>query len=222
MLKKIDKAVLAGFIVAQDTHRKATVAMAQTELLVKSPTQGLPLQNPYLPIVNRQMVLMTRVALEPGLYAVLTGAHRCRWSACTGSERLGRYRGRLEKARRIIRRVLLCYNYSTSKKKEIYVCGEESMDWIAILALCAGSCVATAGENDALRITSEPSGARVIINGWDRGTTPFELKLGNWAFDAKKSTAFSKHLSEPWILEIMKDGVQDGIASNISLGHLIG
>ncbi len=82
----------------------------------------------------------------------------------------------------------------------------KSIYWIAILALCAGSCVATAGENDALRITSEPSGARVIINGRDRGTTPFELKLGNWAFDAKKSTAFSKHLSEPWILEIMKDG----------------
>ena len=65
VLKKIDKAVLAGFIVAQDTHRKACVAMAQTELLVKSPTQGLPLQNPYLPIVS-QMVLMTRVASELG------------------------------------------------------------------------------------------------------------------------------------------------------------
>jgi P27 family predicted phage terminase small subunit len=66
VLKKIDKAVLAGFIIAQDTHRKASVAMAQTELLVKSPTQGLPLQNPYLPIVNRQMVMMTRVASELG------------------------------------------------------------------------------------------------------------------------------------------------------------
>ena len=66
VLKKIDKAVLAGFIIAADTHRKASVAMAQTELLVKSPTQGLPLQNPYLPIVNRQMVLMTRVASELG------------------------------------------------------------------------------------------------------------------------------------------------------------
>jgi len=66
VLKKIDKAVLAGFIIAQDTHRKASVAMAQTELLIKSPTQGLPLQNPYLPIVNRQMVLMTRVASELG------------------------------------------------------------------------------------------------------------------------------------------------------------
>jgi len=66
VLKRIDKAVLAGFIVAHDTHRKACIAMAQTELLVKSPTQGLPLQNPYLPIVNRQMLLMTRVASELG------------------------------------------------------------------------------------------------------------------------------------------------------------
>jgi P27 family predicted phage terminase small subunit len=66
VLKKIDKAVLAGFIVAADTHRRASIAAAQTELLVKSPTQGLPLQNPYLPIVNRQMVMMTRAASELG------------------------------------------------------------------------------------------------------------------------------------------------------------
>lgn len=56
----------ARFIVAQDTHRKESVALAQTELLVKSPTQGLPLQNPYLPIVNRQMVLMVRAGGELG------------------------------------------------------------------------------------------------------------------------------------------------------------
>ena len=66
VLKKIDKCVLAGFIIAQDTHRKASIAMARSELLVKSPTQGLPLQNPYLPIVNRQMVIMTRAAGELG------------------------------------------------------------------------------------------------------------------------------------------------------------
>jgi P27 family predicted phage terminase small subunit len=66
VLKRIDKTVLAGFIVAADTHRKASVAMAQTELLIKSPTQGLPLQNPYLPIMNSQAVLMTRIATELG------------------------------------------------------------------------------------------------------------------------------------------------------------
>jgi phage terminase small subunit len=44
----------------------ARIAMAQTELLVKGLTQGLPLQNPYLPIVNRQMMLLTLVASELG------------------------------------------------------------------------------------------------------------------------------------------------------------
>jgi P27 family predicted phage terminase small subunit len=66
VLKRIDKSVLAGFIVAEDTHRKASVAMAQSQLLVKSPKQELPLQNPYLPIVNRQYMLMLRGASELG------------------------------------------------------------------------------------------------------------------------------------------------------------
>lgn len=66
VLRRADKAVLAGFIVAQDTHRKAARAMAQSQLLVKSPNLQLPIQNPYLPIVNRQMVLMIRAAAELG------------------------------------------------------------------------------------------------------------------------------------------------------------
>ena len=66
VLKRIDKAVLAGFIVAQDTHRRAAVAMASLQLLVKSPKLELPMQNPYLPIVNRQFVLMVRAASELG------------------------------------------------------------------------------------------------------------------------------------------------------------
>jgi P27 family predicted phage terminase small subunit len=66
VLRRIDKAVLAGFIVAQDTHRKAVVALQQSQLLVKTPKQALPMQNPYLPIVNRQMVLLMRAASELG------------------------------------------------------------------------------------------------------------------------------------------------------------
>jgi P27 family predicted phage terminase small subunit len=66
VLRRIDKSVLAGFIIAADTHRRASVAMQQSQLLVKSPQQGLPQQNPYLPIVNRQMVLMMRAASELG------------------------------------------------------------------------------------------------------------------------------------------------------------
>jgi len=61
-------------------------------------------------------------------------------------------------------------------------------------------------EEKLLTITSEPPGAHVILNGRDRGTTPLEMKVGHWAFDTKKSTAFSKHLGEAWTMEISKDG----------------
>ena len=61
-------------------------------------------------------------------------------------------------------------------------------------------------EEKVLTITSEPSGAHVIINGRERGTTPLEIKTGHWAFDTKKSTAFSKHLREPWTMQVSKDG----------------
>ena len=66
ILRKIDKAVLAGFIVAEDTHRKACIEMAKAQLIVQSPKQSLPMQNPYLAIINRQMVLMIRAASELG------------------------------------------------------------------------------------------------------------------------------------------------------------
>jgi P27 family predicted phage terminase small subunit len=66
VLRGADKAVLAAFIVAQDVHQKATLAMQQSALLVKTPKQELPMQNPYLPIINRQFQLMVRAASELG------------------------------------------------------------------------------------------------------------------------------------------------------------
>jgi P27 family predicted phage terminase small subunit len=66
VLRGADKAVLAAFIVAQDIHEKASIAMQQSALLVKSPKQELPMQNPYLPIINRQYQLMVRGAAELG------------------------------------------------------------------------------------------------------------------------------------------------------------
>lgn len=66
VLKRIDKSVLAGFIVAADTHRKASIEAGRSGLLIKSPTLGVPIQNPYLPIMNRQMMLMLRAASELG------------------------------------------------------------------------------------------------------------------------------------------------------------
>lgn len=66
VLKRIDKSVLAGFIIAADTHRRATIEANRSQLLIKTPTQQLPMMNPYLPIMNRQMMLMLRAASELG------------------------------------------------------------------------------------------------------------------------------------------------------------
>jgi phage terminase small subunit len=66
VLKRIDKAVLAAFIVAEDIHRRACIESAKVELLIHSPKQGIVMQNLYLPIINRQFTLMVRAAGELG------------------------------------------------------------------------------------------------------------------------------------------------------------
>jgi PEGA domain-containing protein len=76
----------------------------------------------------------------------------------------------------------------------------------SFLILASISLFASDDEEKTLRIESDPPGAHVIINGRDRGITPFEWKLGRWAFETKKSTAFSKRLSEPVTLQVSKDG----------------
>ena len=66
VLMHIDKSILAGFVVAEDLHRQACIELSHSALLIKSPTQSLPMQNPYLAIANRQFVLMQRAASELG------------------------------------------------------------------------------------------------------------------------------------------------------------
>ena len=75
---------------------------------------------------------------------------------------------------------------------------------VCTVAICF--CEGGDDETKALTVDSVPSGAHVVINGRDRGTTPFAMKMGKWAFDAKKSSIFSKHLSEPIVLQISLDG----------------
>jgi len=70
VLKRIDKSTLASFILAEDTHRLAAIAVNQEGLLVASPRQGILLQNPYLAIMNRQAQLMLRAATELGFTPV--------------------------------------------------------------------------------------------------------------------------------------------------------
>src|SRR5665213_2770859 len=79
------------------------------------------------------------------------------------------------------------------------------MKWTALAALLS---VAALGADDQrnLTITSEPPGARVTINGSFRGTTPLSLNFGKWAFESRKTTVLSKHLSTPIDVEISLEG----------------
>jgi P27 family predicted phage terminase small subunit len=65
VLRNIDQRALYGWVIAVDLHQKAVEGM-QGRLLVKSPTQGVPIQNPYLPMVNKQFLMMLRAASELG------------------------------------------------------------------------------------------------------------------------------------------------------------
>lgn len=74
LLKKLDRSSLENYVVAADIYRQAVIAVNNSSLIVKSPVKGDPMQNPYLPIVNKQAVIMMRAAAELGF----TPTSRCR------------------------------------------------------------------------------------------------------------------------------------------------
>jgi P27 family predicted phage terminase small subunit len=69
LLKRIDHGALLVWVVAEDLHRQATRAQARTGLVVKLPS-GVPMQSPYLPIINRQGLIMLKAASELGFSPV--------------------------------------------------------------------------------------------------------------------------------------------------------
>jgi len=66
LLKQLDRAVLAIWVIAEDLHREAAEKISQYGLLTKSPNAGLPLQSPYLAILNKQAQIMLKAAAELG------------------------------------------------------------------------------------------------------------------------------------------------------------
>jgi phage terminase small subunit len=71
VLGHIDRGVLAVWIMAEDLHRRASVAQNNAgTLLVKAPNTGTPLQSPYLAIINRQGLIMLKAAGELGFSPV--------------------------------------------------------------------------------------------------------------------------------------------------------
>jgi P27 family predicted phage terminase small subunit len=66
LLKHLDRSILAIWVVAEDLHREAAEKIAQYGLLTKSPHVGLPLQSPYLAILNKQAQIMLKAGAELG------------------------------------------------------------------------------------------------------------------------------------------------------------
>jgi len=62
LLKKLDRSALAVWVVAEDLHRQASERVNLTGLITRSPVQGVYVQNPYLPIINKQAMIMLRAA----------------------------------------------------------------------------------------------------------------------------------------------------------------
>lgn len=66
LLKMLDSSVLEAWCTAHVLHRRALSEVRKLGLLVKAPNTGLPIQSPYLPIVNKQALIMLRAVAELG------------------------------------------------------------------------------------------------------------------------------------------------------------
>lgn len=66
MLKLVDAGVLECWVVAHCMHRTAVKAVQAAGSLMVTTPNGLQVQSPYVPIINRQAQIMMRAASELG------------------------------------------------------------------------------------------------------------------------------------------------------------
>jgi len=66
LLRGLDSQLLSIWVVAADLHQTARQQIQTFGLMVKSPTQGIPMQSPYVPILNKQAEIMMKAASELG------------------------------------------------------------------------------------------------------------------------------------------------------------
>lgn len=81
LLKRLDQSVLVTWVVAADLHRQATEKLNNGAMLIKTPN-GMPVQSPYLAIVNKQAAIMIKAAAEMGF----TPSSRSRVEVENGAE----------------------------------------------------------------------------------------------------------------------------------------
>ena len=84
LLKKLDRSVLAAWVVAEDLHRRASEQVEKFGILTKAPNTGLPIQSPYLPVLNKQAQIILKAAEQLGF----TPASRTRIQVEEPSNRL--------------------------------------------------------------------------------------------------------------------------------------
>lgn len=65
LLKCLDRSVLVVWVVAEDLHREAAAKVSEYGAVIKSPA-GLPMQSPYVGIMNKQAAIMMKAAAEMG------------------------------------------------------------------------------------------------------------------------------------------------------------
>ncbi|MBK5292167.1 MAG: phage terminase small subunit P27 family [Acidobacteriia bacterium] len=66
LLKKLDRSVLAAWVVAEDLHCQASQMVGKFGILTKTPNSGQPMQSPYLPVVNKQAQILLKAAEQLG------------------------------------------------------------------------------------------------------------------------------------------------------------
>jgi phage terminase small subunit len=65
--RRLDASILAIWAVAADLHQQASMKVAEVGMLIRAPDSGLPMQSPYLPIVNKQAQIMLKAAALLGI-----------------------------------------------------------------------------------------------------------------------------------------------------------
>ena len=66
LLRKLDRSVLTAWVVAEDLHRRASEQVDKFGIITKAPNSGVPIQSPYLPVVNKQAQVMMKAAEQLG------------------------------------------------------------------------------------------------------------------------------------------------------------
>lgn len=84
LLKRVDRSTLVAWVIAEDLHKQAVEKLNNGAMLIKTPN-GMPVQSPFLSIVNKQAQIMLKAAAEMGF----TPASRSRVEIPDGDEEAG-------------------------------------------------------------------------------------------------------------------------------------